>query len=198
MWRLVQAGDCRILCQGRIHHFARGVDISFDKGNVRPERIQGGIVELPRYRDITATWWVLQKWFPPHIWGTREMWKEARAEEGERLFVQEFPSGGDYFMLGGPWSSLEYVGDLRGPIRQYLRFQLENPRDLDAYIRAEMAEEAAERARNTEKLESEIGLAEATLALTWKSASGDAQRVREQMAAKAGIVGHFGASEAWG
>lgn len=200
MWRMVRAGDCRILCQGRIHHFPRGVSMGFDEGNVRPDRIQGGVFWMPRYRDITASHWILQKWFPPSTWGTAEQWREHRTTEERdlRLFVQEFPQGGDYFMLAGPWGSIEAAGDLRAPIREYLRMQMENPRDLEAYIRAETAAEVQERQQRLEASEREMVRAETELALMCKSTGLDAQRVRDGMAARAGVTGHFGASEAWG
>ena len=34
MWRLVRAGDCRILCRGRMHHFARGKDLDLVRDGV--------------------------------------------------------------------------------------------------------------------------------------------------------------------
>ena len=202
MWRLVRAGDCRILCRGRMHHFARGKDLDLVRDgpeSVRPERIQGGEFLSPRYRDIAPTWWILQKWFPPRVWGTVEQWREHRSQEdGMRLFAQAFPESGDYLMLAGPWASPEEAGDLRAPIRQYLRVQLSSPKSLEAMVAEEMAEEVRERERQFEELARQITQAEVELAETWKSKSLDAQRVREQMAARAGVTGHFGASEAWG
>lgn len=211
MWRLVRAGDCRILCQGRIHHFPRGVEQGFGArdghgdlldrgGSTRPDRIQGGVFWMPRYRDIAGEWWILQKWFPPHVWGSAVDWNAARTTEetDTALFAQEFPHAGDYFMLAGPWPTVDAAGDLRAPIRMYLRALSENPRDLEAHVQGEIAVEAAERRERLEALERTAMLAQSALMETWKSTSGDAQRVREQLAAGAGLKGHFGASEAWG
>jgi uncharacterized protein YlxW (UPF0749 family) len=79
-----------------------------------------------------------------------------------------------------------------------MRMQRENPRDIEAYIRAEMAAEIAERQRAQETLEREINAAEESLEQVWKSTSLAAQQARDRMAAAAGLNGHFGASEDWG
>jgi hypothetical protein len=200
MWRLVRAGDCRILCQGTMRHFAHGVeqDIIRD-GKVTIDRIQGGRYQLPRYQGTDPSAWILQRWFGPSIWGGAWEWKSHRAEDPDTpLFVQEFPASGDYFMVAGPWATLDAAGDLRGAIRDYMRMQRENPRDIEAYIRAEMAAEIAERQRAQETLEREINAAEESLEQVWKSTSLAAQQARDRMAAAAGLNGHFGASEDWG
>lgn len=200
MWRFVQAGDCTILCQGRMHHFARGVDLSLqDVENLRPTRITGGRMLMPRYRSIPRDSWILQKWFPPKIWGTAAEWKQHRSEDVDTaLFVQEFPANGDYFLLAGPWRTVDEAGDLREAIHLYLLSEAKKPRDAENYIRFLMSQEYAEREQNLNELTREIDRAETELATTLKSVSADAQRVRDRIAAEAGIEGHLGASEAWG
>lgn len=196
MWRLVKAGDCRILCQGEMHHFPRGVELDI---NIRPNRIEGGRFLLPRYRDITPTDWILQKWFPPWIWGSAVDWKGTRAMDGNTaMFVQEFPSAGDYYMLAGPWTTVEAAGDLRIAISLYLRREREKPKDIEAAILVRMAEEKAEQQQKLEWLEREITRAEQALDPVWKSTGRAAQQAREEAAAAMGLDGHFGASEAWG
>lgn len=196
LWRLVQAGDCTILCQGRIHHFPRGVELDV---NVRPDRIGGGVLLLPRYRDIAPTDWILQRWFHPRVWGTAVEWKFHRTEDPDTpLFVQTFPANGDYFMLAGPWHSIEEVGDLRQAIHIYLKREQAKRRDTESFVRERMAEEAGRRAQDLAKLEVEIMRAEAALEPVLKSVSPDAQKVRDKIAAQAGLTGHLGASEAWG
>ena len=200
MWRLVQAGGCRILCQGTMHHFARGVDQDIVRdGKVTVERIQGGRYQLPRYRGTDPNAWILQRWFGPCIWGSAWDWRGHRAQDPDTpLFVQEFPAAGDYFMVAGPWNSIDAAGDLRVAIRSYMRAQHENPKDLEAYIRAEMATEVAERQRAAEALEREINAAEESMEQVLKSTSQAAQQFRNQWATTAGLTGHFGASEDWG
>jgi hypothetical protein len=200
MWRLVRAGSCRMLCQGRIHHFPRGVDMSIeDAASIRPDRIGGGVMLLPRYRDIDAQAWILQKWFPPSTWGTAIQWREHRAEDPDTpLFVQEFPHGGDYFMMAGPWRSIEEAGDLRAALRTYLRAMEARPKDGENYVRQMMAEEVNERAERLEKLEREIYRAEVEHMEVLKSVGADAQKIRNLLADQAGVKGHLGASEAWG
>lgn len=196
MWRFVRAGDCRMLCQGTVHHFPKSADLDI---NVRPDRIQGGQFHLRRYPQTDGKAWILQKWFPPSYWGTAEEWTGHRAESDDtRLFVQAFPSAGDYFFVAGPWPTPEAAGDLRAAIRVYMRQMAENPQDVEAYILTEMALEVAERRQRMEQLEMEINAAEAALNPMLKSVSGDAQRLRDRVAADAGLSGHFGASEAWG
>ena len=200
MWRLVQAGDCTILCQGTMHQFPRHVDYSIESAElIRPARISGGRMLLPRYRDIDRESWILQKWFPPKMWGTAIEWKWHRAEDqSTALFVQEFPENGDYFMLCGPWRTIEEAGDLRQAIHAFLTRETEKPRDAENYIKFLMSREHAERNRKLEKLALEIDRAETELAATLKSVSPSAQAVRDRIAAERGIEGHLGASEAWG
>lgn len=196
MWRLVRAGDCTIVCQGRVHHFPRGVEIDI---NVRPTRISGGRAVMPRYRDIPRDHWILQKWFPPAIWGSCYEWRAHRGEEIDTpILVEEFPAQGDYFMLAGPWRDWREAGDLAAAIRLYLLRERSRTRDAEAFIRMRMADEAHERARNLEHLEREIARADAQVTEMARTVSADAQRMREQMAAAAGLDGHLGASEAWG
>lgn len=200
MWRMVRAGDCLILCQGRMHHFPRGVDYSIEEAEtIRPTRISGGRMLLPRYRDIDRDDWILQKWFPPRLWGTAVDWRQHRAEDKDtRLFIQEFPENGDYFMLAGPWRSIEEAGDLREAIHLYLTREQKKPRDAEQYVRFLMSQEHAGRERELENLAREIDRAETQMAMTLKSVSRDAQMVRDQIAREGSIEGHLGASEAWG
>ena len=193
MWRLVRAGDCTILCQGTMHHWPRK-----DRAS-RPERITAGRMLQPRYRDIPRESWILQKWFPPKLWGTAAQWKEHRAEDIDTaLFVQEFPVNGDYFMMAGPWATIEEAGDLRVAIHLYLMREAKKPRDAENYIRLLMSIEYSEREKRLLEAAREIDRAETELQATLKSVSGDAQRVRDRIAAQAGLEGHLGASEAWG
>lgn len=200
MWRLVEAGDCRILCQGRMHHFPRGVDFSIERAaEIRPDSISGGVMLLPRYRDIPGHQWILQKWFPPSVWGSAADWRLHRAEDPDTpLFVQEFPANGDYFMLAGPWNSIEEAGDLRAALRTYLRSLLSRPKDAQNYVRQLMAEEVSERQERLEKLEKEIYRAEVEHRQMLTSVSSEAQRLRNLIAEQAGVDGHLSASEAWG
>lgn len=200
MWRLVQAGDCTILCQGRMHHFPRGIDYTIENAeNIRPTRISGGRMLLPRYRDIDSESWILQKWFPPKLWGTAAEWRLHRTEDKDTpLLVQEFPENGDYFMMAGPWRTIDEAGDLHAAIHIYLLREAKKPRDAENHVRYLMAREHSERERRLEQLAREIDRAETELAITLKSVSADAQKVRDRIAAEAGIEGHLGASEAWG
>lgn len=200
MWRMVQAGDCRILCQGRMHHFPKGVDFSIeDTASIRPDSITGGIMLLPRYRDIPGHEWILQKWFPPSVWGGAAEWRMARAEDPDTpLFVQEFPANGDYFMLAGPWNTVEEAGDLRAAICAYLRSLLNRPQDGQNYVRQMMAEEMHDRQDRLDRLEKEIYRAEVANREMLTSVSGDAQRLRNRIAEQAGVTAHLSASEAWG
>ena len=196
MWRLVKAGDCRILCQGTMHHFPRGVDLDW---SMLPARIEGGRFLLPRYRDIAAHRWILQKWFPPWIWGSAADWKAHRAEDGNTpLFSQEFPAAGDYYMLAGPWETVDEAGDLRRPILEFMRRERLKSRNLETMVAAMMAEETEEHRQKLEWLEREIMRAELAMDPIWKSTGLAAQQVRNAASAAMGIEGHFGAGEAWG
>lgn len=209
MWRLVRAGDCRILCQGRIHHFPKGAlgfgvrgadgEVLEEGATIRPDRIGGGIMLLPRYRGVPGHQWILQKWFPPSTWGNAVDWRANRAEDPDTpLFVQEFPANGDYFMMAGPWDTPEEAGDLRAALRTYLRALETRPKDGDNYIRQMMAEEVHERQERLEWLEREIERAQVEHAQMLQTVGSAAQRVRNLLADQAGVKGHLGASEAWG
>lgn len=196
MWRMVRAGDCQIQCQGTMYHLPKGVELD---PSIKPERIQGGRFMLPRYPQVDRAAWILQRWFGPWVWGTATEWTGHRTREGDaRMMVQEFPAGGDYFMVVGPWNSIEEAGDLAGAINLYWRRELSKPKDVEAHIRQMMAEEVADRQDRLERLEREMNAHSVAMETIWKSTSAGAQQVRELMAAGAGIEGHLGASEDWG
>lgn len=193
-WRLVRAEDCRILCQGTIHHFPRGVETDV---NTVPLRIQGGQFLMPRYRDKAG--WILQKWFPPSTWGTAEEWHSHRGDAGDtRLFVASFPSQGDYYMLGGPWGSIEAAGDLRPAILSWLRAQSTNPTDLESFVEGELTEDKYERQRVVERFKREMDAVLRTDVLNLlQSASVTAQSFRDQVAAETGTSAYLSASETY-
>lgn len=196
MWRFVQAGDCRRFVQGTIHHIPRGVPLDIEHA---ADRIEGGQFRLRRYPRFKTTAWILEKWFPPSYWGTAIDWSSHRADADDTpLFVDRFPSSGDYYFIAGPWDSREAAGDLRVAIRLWMKQMIENPRDMEAYILTEMAMEVSERQRRLEDFEKEVNAAEAALNPMLKSVSRDAQLMRDTIAREAGLKGHFGASEAWG
>jgi hypothetical protein len=182
--------------QGTMHHWPRGVDKDW---SMVPNRIEGGRFTLPRYRDIAKTDWILQKWFAAWMWGTREDWASHRAEDGVTpLFVQEYPAHGDYFLMAGPWSSLDQAGDVTLAVTAFLKRERAKSRNFESAVAAMMAEEKEERAGQLEWLEREIMRAEQAMDPVWKSTSTTAQKAREQAAAAVNLTGHFGAGEDWG
>src|SRR5208282_2351070 len=147
IWRLVLAQNCRIHCFGRFNEIAnRPIADDSRPTDLVPDRIYEGEGWVPRYKKVKG--WILQRWFPPSTWGTRESWEGQRAQDGRTRLLAAFPQAGDYKeMPVGPWKTIAEVGDLKAAIRCYNAQQRANPVNWTNWEQAWIALDALDRQR---------------------------------------------------
>jgi hypothetical protein len=197
-WRLVLAQNCRIHCFGRQNHIAnRPIHDDTRPTDVIPDRIEEGEFWILRYPKVTG--WILQRWFPPSTWGTKEFWESQRAQDGRTRMFAAYPQRGDYKeMPVGPWKTIAEVGDLRSAIRCYNAQQRANAVNWKNYEEGWMALDALDRQQKADEFAEEL---EASYRMgvspLLRTVSGSAQEVRNLVAANAAGV-NLGASEKWG
>jgi hypothetical protein len=199
IWRLVLAENCRIHCYGQQNHITRDtreLPDDFHPVNVVPDRTEVGEFWVPRYR---AKGWILQRWFPASVWGSRQNWESERAQDGRTRLLAAYPNRGDYMMMPcGPWKSIAAAGDIKAAIRCYNAQQRANPVN---WVNAQQAMVAWEKQRNDEQVEAFEQELEAQhrlgISSVLRSVSTNAQRVRNLVAETVGNV-HLGASEKYG
>lgn len=196
-WRLVLAQNCRAQCFGIRRHAPQVADTSeLDLRVVAPERVEEGSFWVQRYK---CKGWILQKWFPPTAWGSREDWEREKSEDGITRLRAKYPENGDYFMMAGPWRAIEDAGDLITEIQRCNRAQMKNPVSWDRYFADELRKDKQEREEEIRQYETTLEIYRKTQLLpVLKSASQAAQRVRNQIQASMGSSMHLGASEMWG
>lgn len=190
LWRLIRASNKRIRAAGVMRTLAKGCDSDtpvFD-------RIEEGVFWVPRYR---FDGWILERWFPGPIWGTEEDWSTNTAgADGQTRMMPAWPRHGDYYMLAGPWRTIEAAGDLKVAIRENMRSMAARPKDWEGFLRQQMAEERLEREHEVEEFERAALAASRGEAMPLLgSLSAAAQRVRNGIAeAIGGPDWHLGAA----
>ena len=202
IWRLVLAENCRIRCFGQRNHKPDGLrldelpDSEWAVDKV-VGRLEVGEFWVPRYHERG---WILQRWFPAHVWGLRSAWENERDRDGRTRLLAAWPARGDYMMMPcGPWKSIAAAGDLKAAIRCYNMQQRRNPVRWDNHMAAMLALEQQERQQEADAYAAEMA-AQHRLGVgsALRSATANAQAVRDQVSrATAGGV-MLGASEKWG
>lgn len=200
IWQLVLAQNCRTRCFGAMNHIQPGVIKAMDDSTrpteIIPERISDGEHWIPRF-DFKG--WILRRWYPASTWGNRLQWEGEKAKDGRTRLMAAFPSSGDYMVMPcGPWSNLAQVPDLRTAIRSYNFQQRLNPVNWGNYILSMTAMEAHERQSAADDYAGELE-AQYRMGFSgmFRSVSGAAQRVRNEVAESVGSV-NLGASNRWG
>src|SRR5271166_5169175 len=185
IWRLVRAENCRIHCFGRLNHIVKEKVAKLGDTdhpvNITPDRIEEGEFWIPRY---AAKGWILQRWFPASVWGTKEKWEGERAQDGRTRLMASYPQRGDYMMMPcGPWRTVTEIGDIKRAIRSYNAQQRANPVNWLNLQTSLAAFEGLERQRAAdvyaEELESEYRIGFSSALRTVSSA---AQKVRNTIA----------------
>lgn len=198
VWRFVLAQNCRVRCFGQRNHIAPGIKLSESiyPGELLVERVEEGAFWVPRYR---TKGWILQRWFPPHVWGTKEAWEAYRAQDGTTKLLAAYPAYGDYRMLCGPWRSIDEAGDLPTAIRTYNLQQKRMPRNVEAFLRAEAVIEQHERQEEVDAYAETLEDAQRLqVAEVLRTVSRSADQFRAVVADAANQGTHLGASEKWG
>lgn len=202
IWRLVLAQNCRTHCFGTMNHIAPGaaerLDDTSRPDQIVPDRIEEGEFWIPQYGKTKG--WILQRWYPASVWGSREKWEGEKAKDGRTRLLAAYPQRGDYMMMPcGPWRTIAEAGDLKAAIRSYNVQQRRNPANWDNNIQAMAAFEVQQRQVQAdayaEELEAQFRLGFAGVVRT---VSGAAQKVRNVMSEYATGGVNLGASEKWG
>lgn len=192
LWRLILASNKRIRIAGVMTTVPRG----WNEDVPVYERREEGVFWVPRYRQTEG--WILERWFAGGAWGTEADWNSHRsgADGRTQMMASPFPRHGDYYMLEGPWPTIEAAGDLKACIRAYMKQEANKPVDWNAYIRAELAEEMRAREERAEEYEQAVaGGMRIEVNPLFGSLSGAAQRVRNRIAHEVGGDDwHLGAS----
>ncbi len=203
IWRLVLAQNCRIHCFGTKNHMPDGFkhsQMSDDpeaKGSLVPSRIEEGEFWIPRYR---IRGWILQRWFPASVWGSKARWEGEKANDGRTRLLAAYPQRGDYMMMPcGPWKTIAEAGDLKGAIRCYNVQQRRNPVNWENHIQSMTVFEEQERqqaaASYAEEMATQHRLGVGSIL---RSVSTSAQKFRNVVAEHTAGGVNLGASEKWG
>ena len=200
IWRLVRAENCRIRCFGTMNHVSQDTK-NWPETNkptdLVPDRIEEGEFWVPRYR---VKGWILQRWFPASMWGTKDRWESEKAKDGRRRLLAAWPQRGDYMMMPcGPWKSWQDAGDLRAAIRTYNIQQRRNPVNWQNHLMAMTAFEEQERQEAADLYAEEIAaMHREGFASTLRTVSESAQQFRNVLARHTAGGVNLGASEKWG
>lgn len=201
IWRLVLAGNRRIHCFGSMNHIAKGRmeaigDDPQAKGSFTLDRTEEGEFWVPRYR---SDGWVLERWFPAHVWGTKDKWEGEKARDGRARLLAGYPQRGDYMMMAGPWPTIAAAGDLKAAIRCYNVQQRSNPANWANQIEAMARFEELYRQQAADNYAEEIAAQHReALAGVLRSASSAAQEFRNVVSQHTAGGVNLGASEKWG
>lgn len=197
MWRLVLAQNCIVKASGILHQLPTGEISCFaiapDGKRVyeKPaDKISAGTFELPKY---PCDGWILEKWFPPEVWGSRDEWKSHRSEDGSTI-MGEYPSRGDYWMLAGPFERIPDLADLRQAIDMHRQTMATKPVDYANMLKQTILDQETAREQRRNKLEADLAyMRKNELVPVLKSGSLAAQRFRNKLNKSIGDRTHLGA-----
>lgn len=200
IWRMVHTRNCRIHCFGTLNHIERDIESLPDNArptDVAPQRIEAGEFWIPRY---SVEGWILQRWFPPSVWGTREKWEGEKAKDDRTPLLAAYPRRGDYMMMPcGPWPSILAAGDLKAAIRCYNEQQRRNPVNWENHMQAMLAFEQQARQKKVDDYADEMAARHRlVLAGTLRTVSETAQKFRNVVSKHTAGGVNLGASEKWG
>lgn len=193
-WRVVLSHNHTRPKKGIWHEFPDGKMEQFTPNGT------GGFTHNPLHairvveeiRD-TQVWpkngWILERWFPAEVWGSRETWNSG-----------PYPEQGEYYLIApGPdvtWEELPETNDLKQAISMWERDYLSRPRDFDvAYAMFVAEEQAAEEAARQKQAEEMEYFYRHEVASIFNSTSLSAQAIRNQCADAAGVREHIGAGQ---
>ena len=133
--------------------------------------------------------WILERWMPAQVWGSREDWKDSKAEDGQALFG-EYPSEGDYWMLDGPYPDLPPMSFLEKTIAVYEYSRNNNNQGFDHIYREKIQQEKAVAEAKYLKALEQINAIGREVNSVLKSGSLAGQAVRQQAAMMRGDRSH--------
>jgi len=111
MYRVVLAESCTSTVGGLWHDWEdnlslaeRGGMVSTDEGMApsahRPQRVVAEMRKVPRYPDMSG--WILQRWYPVHMYGVSQQWWEGQRVPGSNVpLLGPYPERGVYEKVSG-------------------------------------------------------------------------------------------------
>jgi hypothetical protein len=170
-----------------------GVDYKFHSRQIAPDRVRVGMFWVPLYQ---VRGWILERWFPPLAYGSKEQWESALSQDGETPMMGPFPERGGYFMLsgGGPWDEIPNLEDIRQAIATWENgSHLHGRMDVDSIAEAvRLAElESAEREQSNHDLLMEHIAYARTHNLDFIKGNPNLSAFRNGILAKQGFTSHY-------
>jgi hypothetical protein len=138
-----------------------------------------------------CTGWILERWYPNHMWGSREKWESERGEDGITPILGEYPSRGDYWMQCGPWPRLPDLDDIEQAISRFDWEMSNNPVNtellMESLLKTYAQDEINAEYAYLQEMEAFI---KAEISPIWKSTTLEASRIRNAAARAAGQTSH--------
>lgn len=161
---------------------------------LHPARIVDEVRETPMWPRPNG--WILERWFPAEVWGSRESWSKNSAypEEGDYYLIA--PTGNDDKGDKLIWTEIPDLHDLKQAISIWERDYLNRPRDFAvAYTRFVSEEKAAQEEEERKSREEMEYFYRHEVVPIFNSTSLSAQAIRNQCAEAAGVKEHVGAGQ---
>ena len=127
-WRIVLAENVLVQRAGmwtefaedteQVHFETVGNDVRYQTRQIAPDAIRIGMFWVPKY---PCTGWILERWFPPSAYGSRQQWESALSQDNVTPMMGPYPERGGYFMLsgGGLWPQIPLLEDIHQAIAQW-------------------------------------------------------------------------------
>ena len=159
-----------------------------------PVRVVTEIRTIPTYCGMETQGWILERWFPAHLFGSPEE-HYADVVPGTTLPKRgPYPERGKYMMLTGPFPeepSIDFLQDFISSRERW--FETVQSQEIEAYIKQRCCDRQAayDKKREKDLAESVARMMEASKSILLGSSLA-AGRVRNAAAERAGIRSHVG------
>jgi hypothetical protein len=193
LWRIVRAEHRTHVCGGTFHEGKDGGTFEFlpngkfTISSLNPGHVTSGEQEVTMY--TCGPGWILERWLPPHVWGTREDWNSQKADDGSRLFG-EYPSEGDYWMLDGPYDDLPPMSFLEKTIEVYEYCRNNQNQSFEALFARGIAKEKARAEEKYLRMMDQVMSIGREVNQVLTSSSLEGQRLRQQAGKMRGDKSH--------
>jgi hypothetical protein len=156
--------------------------------DVAPLRVEVGMVDIEVY---PYEGWIIERWKPAHLFGSPTEWEEFRFDGQSAL--GPYPYQGEYEMMAGPTPYMPSTEELKDAIRQHVRAEEDKPSNPAMRVLRMMERREQEREKRVKQRKSDLValMGDSPASLRARISLG-AGRVRNELAAKAGLKGHYG------
>lgn len=161
-----------------------------DAGNKRPLKTTEGMNEdVPVYQ---FEGFILEKWKPAHCFGSPAQWN-AYTFRGEAA-LGPYPQHGDYELIAGPTPYMPTETQLEERVREHTHKLTERPGSPATRVKQLLDKMEMRRQEKVRALKNlvESFVKDGTLGKSRSTISLGAGRIRQELADKAGLKGHYG------